>query len=69
MRAEHQDIVTVNLVQQPTQAKSQQLRLCHVQPKSARTQPGVDVRETWSELVNCLRDIFDECTYISHGVR
>ena len=35
-RANHQDVVAVDLVQQPTRAEPQQLRL-RVQPKSART--------------------------------
>jgi len=59
VRAEHQDVVAVDLVQQLTRAKPQLPRLRCVQPKFARTLPGVDVRDTCRELANWQRDIFD----------
>ena len=51
--------MVVDPVHKLTRAEPQQLCLRRVQPKSARTQPGVDVRDTCSELANCQRDIFD----------
>jgi len=57
--AEHQDVMAVDLVQQLTRSEPQQLRLGRVQPESARTHPGVDVRDTFSELADCRRNIFD----------
>ena len=65
---EHQDVVAVDPVHKLNRAEPEQLCLHRVQPTSARTQPGVDVRDTCSELVNCYRvsyytttSIFRDC--------
>jgi len=47
--AEQQDVVAVDPVYKLTRAEPLQLCLRRVQPKSARTQPGVDVRHICSE--------------------
>jgi len=68
--AEHQDVMAVDLVQQLTRTEPQQLRLGRVQPESARTQPGVDVRYTCSQFLNLIRvnqaSALVECTPL-HG--
>jgi len=51
--AEHQDVLAVDPVHKLTRAEPQQLCLRRMQTKSGHTQPGVDVRDTCSELTNC----------------
>jgi len=68
--------MAVDLVQQLTRTQPQQLRLRRVQSESAHTQPCVDVRDTFSELADCQRNIFDgpgsrrrTCVDVSRGAR
>jgi len=50
-RAEHQDFLSRDLVEQRTQAEPHQLCLCRVQLQSIHAQPCVNIHDTCGDVV------------------